>query len=96
MVEHFEAANTRQSDATVLGGFIHEAQQRDADFVRSAMDAAVEIRPSRMFCPIFRQGSGSMKTALRVFGVQSGMAPLKPGHSEYIPVAPLVMPLLRR
>lgn len=42
MVEHFEAVNTPQRDATLLGGFIHEAQQRDADFVYSAMDAAVE------------------------------------------------------
>lgn len=42
MVEYLEAADIRQLDATVFGGFIHEAQQRDPAFVQSAMDMAVE------------------------------------------------------
>jgi hypothetical protein len=42
MTELFGAADTLQRDARVLGGFIHEAKQRDVDFVCSALNAAVE------------------------------------------------------
>lgn len=58
MVKHFETANARQRDATVLGGFIYEAQQRDADFVYSAMDAAVENRAIAQALPYLQSRVG--------------------------------------
>ena len=42
LVGHFEAIDTRQRYPIVLGGYIHEAQLRDEDFVKLAMDMATK------------------------------------------------------
>lgn len=41
LTDRFNAADTRQCNAMVLGGFISEAYQRDARFVLTALEAAI-------------------------------------------------------
>lgn len=40
----FAAADPKLRNSTALGGFIHRAWQRDSDFVRAALDAAIHDR----------------------------------------------------
>ena len=42
LVGHFEAAESKSRNATVLGGFIYEAHQRDTGFAESSLEAAIE------------------------------------------------------
>lgn len=42
MVGHFEAAESKSRNATVLGGFIYEAHQRDTGFAETSLEAAIE------------------------------------------------------
>lgn len=42
LVGHFEAAESKSRNATVLGGFIYEAHQRDTGFAETSLEAAIE------------------------------------------------------
>lgn len=58
MVGHFETAEPKCRNATVLGGFIYEAHQRDAGYAESCLEAAIDNPALVRTLPFFQAQIG--------------------------------------